>query len=71
MRVVKGVTGMIVFPQFQDVVYSSFPYSKLTLSFYWEVLNQLGCEAKFYRNDAKRQLMRELTSNISQKGVFL
>ncbi|MGE5630719.1 MAG: hypothetical protein ACM3TR_06415 [Caulobacteraceae bacterium] len=32
MRVVKGVTGMIVFPQFQDVVYSFFPYSKLTLS---------------------------------------
>lgn len=29
-------------------------------NFYWEMLNQLGCEAKFYRGDAKRQLMREL-----------
>ncbi|WP_313559379.1 ATP-binding protein [Ruminiclostridium cellobioparum] len=27
-------------------------------NFYWEVLNQLGCEAKFYRGDAKRQLTR-------------
>jgi len=33
-------------------------------NFYWEVLNQLGCEAKFYRSDAKRQLTRELTNLI-------
>ncbi len=33
-------------------------------NFYWEVLNQLGCEAKFYRGDAKRQLTRELTNLI-------
>lgn len=31
-------------------------------NYYWEVLNQLGCEAKFYRGDAKRQLMRELNN---------
>ena len=34
-------------------------------NFYWEVLNQLGCEAKFYRGDAKRQLTRELENLIS------
>lgn len=33
-------------------------------NFYWEVLNQIGCEAKFYRGDAKRQLMRELSNLI-------
>ena len=33
-------------------------------NFYWEVLNQLGCEARFYRSDAKRQLMRELGNLI-------
>ena len=27
-------------------------------------MNQLGCEAKFYRSDAKRQLTRELTNLI-------
>jgi general secretion pathway protein A len=31
-------------------------------NFYWEVLNQLGCEAKFYRGDAKRQLSKEITN---------
>jgi len=29
-------------------------------NFYWETLNQLGCEPRFYRGDAKRQLHREL-----------
>lgn len=33
-------------------------------NYYWEVLNQLGCEAKFYRGDAKRQLMKELNNLI-------
>lgn len=33
-------------------------------NFYWEVLNQLGCEGKFYRGDAKRQLHRELMNLI-------
>ena len=33
-------------------------------NFYWEVLNQLGCEAKFYRGDAKRQLSKEMTTLI-------
>ena len=39
-------------------------------NFYWEVLNQLGCEAKFYRGDAKRQLTREITNLIEiQKRI--
>ena len=39
-------------------------------NFYWEVLNQLGCEAKFYRGDAKRQLTRELSNLIeTQKRI--
>lgn len=39
-------------------------------NFYWEVLNQLGCEAKFYRGDAKRQLTRELANLIeTQKRI--
>jgi len=29
-------------------------------NFYWETLHQLGCEPRFYRGDAKRQLHREL-----------
>lgn len=39
-------------------------------NFYWEVLNQLGCEGKFYRSDAKRQLTREITNLIEiQKKI--
>jgi general secretion pathway protein A len=35
--------------------------SKLTpRHFYKGLLEQLGCEAKFYRGDAKRQLHREI-----------
>lgn len=35
--------------------------SKLTpRNFYKEILDQLGCESKFYRGDAKRQLHREI-----------
>lgn len=33
-------------------------------NFYWEALNQLGCEPKFYRGDAKRQLQKELITLI-------
>jgi len=33
-------------------------------NFYWEALNQLGCEPKFYRGDAKRQLQKELMTLI-------
>lgn len=33
-------------------------------NFYWEALNQLGCEPRFYRGDAKRQLQKELTSLV-------
>ena len=29
-------------------------------NFYWEALHQLGCEPKFYRGDAKRQLHKAL-----------
>jgi type II secretory pathway predicted ATPase ExeA len=39
-------------------------------NFYWEVLNQLGCEAKFYRSDAKRQLTKEIGNLIEiQKRI--
>ncbi len=39
-------------------------------NFYWEVLNQFGCEGKFYRSDAKRQLTREITNLIEiQKKI--
>lgn len=33
-------------------------------NFYWEALYQLGCEPKFYRGDAKRQMQKELTTLI-------
>lgn len=33
-------------------------------NFYWEILNQLGCECKFYRSDAKRQLNKEIMNLI-------
>jgi len=33
-------------------------------NFYWEVLNQLGCESKFYRSDAKRELNKEIMNLI-------
>lgn len=29
-------------------------------NFYWEALYQLGCEARFYRGDAKRQMQKAL-----------
>lgn len=29
-------------------------------NFYWETLHQLGCEPRFYRGDAKRQLQKTL-----------
>ena len=29
-------------------------------NFYWEALHQLGCEPRFYRGDAKRQLQKAL-----------
>lgn len=29
-------------------------------NFYWETLHQLGCEPRFYRGDAKRQLQKAL-----------
>ena len=39
-------------------------------TFYWEVLNQLGCEGKFYRSEAKRQLTKEITNLIEiQKKI--
>jgi type II secretory pathway predicted ATPase ExeA len=39
-------------------------------NFYWDVLSQLGCEASFYRSDAKRQLTREITNLIEiQKRI--
>jgi type II secretory pathway predicted ATPase ExeA len=31
-------------------------------NFYWEALHQLGCEPKFYRGDAKRQLQKALAN---------
>lgn len=31
-------------------------------NFYWEALHQLGCEPKFYRGDAKRQLQKALSN---------
>lgn len=33
-------------------------------NFYWEALHQLGCEPRFYRGDAKRQLQKELMTLI-------
>lgn len=38
-------------------------------NFYWETLHQLGCEPKFYRGDAKRQLQKALAdlSDIEKK----
>lgn len=39
-------------------------------NFYWEVLNQFGCEAKYYRSDAKRQLTKEIENLIEiQKRI--
>ena len=29
-------------------------------NFYWEILHQLGCQPRFYRGDAKRQLQKAL-----------
>jgi len=37
-------------------------------NFYWEVLNQMGCIAKFYRGDAKRQMHKEIWQLIEEKG---
>ncbi len=33
-------------------------------NFYYEILNQLGVKARFYRGDAKRQMVRELSNII-------
>jgi general secretion pathway protein A len=33
-------------------------------NFYWETLHQMGCEPKFYRGDAKRQLHKALASLV-------
>lgn len=44
--------------------------SKLTpRHFYKGMLEQLGCEAKFYRGDAKRQLHREIELMRGVHGV--
>lgn len=36
-------------------------------NFYWEVLGQMGCMAKFYRGDAKRQLHKEIWQLVNEK----
>jgi type II secretory pathway predicted ATPase ExeA len=37
-------------------------------NFYYEILNQMGCTAKFYRGDAKRQLHKEIWQQVEEKG---
>jgi len=37
-------------------------------NFYYEILNQMGCSAKFYRGDAKRQLHKEIWQQVEEKG---
>jgi len=37
-------------------------------NFYYELLNQMGCSAKFYRGDAKRQLHKEIWQMVEEKG---
>ncbi len=37
-------------------------------NFYYEILNQMGCAAKFYRGDAKRQLHKEIWQQVEEKG---
>lgn len=36
-------------------------------NFYWESLHQLGCEPKFYRGDAKRQLHKALANLVENE----
>ncbi|RCX12116.1 type II secretory pathway predicted ATPase ExeA [Anaerobacterium chartisolvens] len=36
-------------------------------NFYWEALHQLGCEPKFYRGDAKRQLQKALATLVDSE----
>jgi general secretion pathway protein A len=36
-------------------------------NFYWESLHQLGCEPKFYRGDAKRQLHKALADLVDNE----
>jgi general secretion pathway protein A len=36
-------------------------------NFYWEALHQLGCEPKFYRGDAKRQLHKALATLVENE----
>jgi general secretion pathway protein A len=36
-------------------------------NFYWETLHQLGCEPKFYRGDAKRQLQKALSNLVENE----
>lgn len=56
--IVRRITATLVASKF-SVLYLSD--SKLTpRHFYKGLLEQLGCEAKFYRGDAKRQLHREI-----------
>lgn len=44
--------------------------SRLTpRNFYFEVLNQLGIKPRFYRGDAKRQLMKEVRALSSDKKL--
>jgi general secretion pathway protein A len=43
-------------------------------NFYWEALHELGCEPKFYRGDAKRQLQKalaDLTDNEKKCPVVI
>lgn len=40
-------------------------------NFYWEALHQLGCEPHFYRGDAKRQLVKALTSLVDESKKSL
>ena len=43
-------------------------------NFYWEALHQLGCEPRFYRGDAKRQLQKALgvlTDNEKKTPVII
>ncbi len=36
-------------------------------NFYWEALHQLGCEPRFYRGDAKRQLHKALAALVDNE----
>jgi general secretion pathway protein A len=37
-------------------------------NFYWEMLSQMGCKARFYRGDAKRQMHKEIWQMVEEKS---